>query len=148
VQKSFPYQDDRGFYQSNVITGAGIRHGESGEPWRSYNPTTKGRHWAISGKLISELPLEARNGTPQELLDRLDGLGLILHPSQAINLPRYKQYLDTATGIPYQDIWAYQPGTAGILYRSNDGIDEDVKWLDADNEREGYQNAKTTWIIE
>ena len=29
------------------LTGDGVRHGESGEPWREIDVTSKGRHWAI-----------------------------------------------------------------------------------------------------
>ena len=147
VKKSFPYFDERGAYQSNVITGSGTRNGASGALWRHYNPTLKGRHWAIPGKLLAELPQSSRQNTPQAVLGELDTLGLLLHPAGIGNLPRYKQYLASSDGIPYQDIWACVPGTAGILYQNDEGIDEDVKWLDADDEREGYQTQKPLGLL-
>ena len=47
-------KDDLGYktaYYGNVLTGAGLRGGESGKPWRGIDPSAKGRHWAIPGKL-------------------------------------------------------------------------------------------------
>lgn len=36
-------------YQTYELTGAGItREGESGRPWRGFNPSTMGRHWGNS----------------------------------------------------------------------------------------------------
>ena len=148
VKDNFPYKDTRGFYQSNVLTGSGTRTGESGKPWRTYNPTPKGRHWAISEKLLSELPEEERTLSVQEILERLDQLGLILPPKGATSLPRYKQYLESSTGVLYQDIWAYQPGTQGLLEGSPESIDQDVKWLDSEDEKLGYQTQKPLGIIE
>jgi DNA modification methylase len=37
---------DGGRYQSYELTGAGTRNGETGLPWRGYDPTKLGRHWA------------------------------------------------------------------------------------------------------
>lgn len=28
------------------LTGSGVRHGETGEVWRGFDVTAKGRHWA------------------------------------------------------------------------------------------------------
>lgn len=148
VKENFPYKDERGFYQSNVLTGSGTRTGESGQPWRTYNPTSKGRHWAIPEKLLNELPESERRVPVQEILERLDQRELILHPRGATSLPRYKQYLESSTGILYQDIWAYQPGTSGLLEGSTESIDQDVKWLDSEEEKLGYQTQKPVGVIE
>ena len=147
VENSFPYSDKRGKYQSNVLTGSGKRTGESGDPWRKYNPTPKGRHWAISGKLSAELGEDAQGKSTQQLLELLDAKGVILHPANAGSIPRYKQYLDTSEGILFQDMWAYQPGTAGILEGCEEGIDQDVKWLDAEAERLGYPTQKPVGLL-
>lgn len=127
VKSNFPYVDQRGNYQSNVLTGAGIRAGESGLPWHGYDPTPKGRHWAIPSKLLQNLDADFSSLSTQQTLDILDENGLILHPSSKGSLPRYKQYLDTSDGVIYQDIWAYQPGTSKLLVGSDDCIDQDVK---------------------
>jgi site-specific DNA-methyltransferase (adenine-specific) len=81
-------------------------------------------------------------------LDALDGRGLILHPKTEGSLPRYKQYLDTSDGTLFQDIWAYQPGTRGLLRGTVEGIDEDVKWLDSVDEKLGYPTQKPLGLLE
>ncbi len=145
VKKSFPYSDQHGLYQSNVLTGTGQRTGESGSSWRTYNPTTYGRHWAIPSQLRDRL---SRNlSSLHELLDALDEAGLILHPKKGGSLPRYKQYLNASQGVLYQDVWAFQPSTQGICWESEEGIDEDVKWLDAESERVGYPTQKPLGLL-
>ncbi len=49
-----------------------------------------------------------------------------------------------------QDIWAYQPHTRGSLHGSEEGIDEDVRWLTAqgDKERLGYPTQKPLALLE
>jgi len=71
------------------LTGSGVRHGETGEGWRGFDVTARGRHWAYQ---------------PTEL-DRLDEQGLIYWPEKVGGWPRYKKYLDTAKGVPLQDVW-------------------------------------------
>jgi site-specific DNA-methyltransferase (adenine-specific) len=148
VAGSFPYEDANGRYQSNVLTGAEIRTGDSGKPWRTYDPTPKGRHWALPRNLLLELPEEQRVGSSQELLDRLDKRGLVLHPAKPGSLPRYKQYLHRNDGVLHQDIWAYQPGTKGTLEGTDEGIDQDVKWLDSVEEKLGYPTQKPRALLE
>jgi site-specific DNA-methyltransferase (adenine-specific) len=46
------------------LTGAGIRHGETGKPWRGLDVTAKGRHWMV----------------PPAELDKLDAQGKIHWP--------------------------------------------------------------------
>lgn len=82
-----------------------------------------------------------------QILDALDKKGLILHPKSPGALPRYKQYLDTADGTMFQDIWAYQPGTRGTLVGTDEGIDEDVKWLDAGGEKMPYPTQKPVGLL-
>jgi len=147
VEDRFPHRDSRGRYQSNVLTGSGVRSGESGKPWRGYDPTKHGRHWAISAKLAEELGARLPGLSTQEILDKLDEKGLILHPSGPGGLPRYKQYLESSEGVLYQDIWAYQPGTGGLLCGTDDGIDQDVKWLEL-AEMLGYQTQKPVGLLE
>jgi len=43
-------------YQTFELTGAGVtREGESGKPWRGFNPSAFGRHWAASNATLEEL---------------------------------------------------------------------------------------------
>ena len=148
VQGSFPYADDRGRYQSNVLSGMGVRTGESGNEWKGYNPTNHGRHWAIPSKLRDEVVSDSEGMSVSEILDLLDANGIILHPRSKDGMPRYKQYLDSSHGVILQDIWAFQPSTQGILWNSDEGIDEDVKWLDNDQERLGYPTQKPLGLLE
>jgi hypothetical protein len=37
-------------YSGNVLNGLGRRGGESGQPWRDFDPDAKGRHSAIGGE--------------------------------------------------------------------------------------------------
>jgi len=58
-------------YYGNVLTGSGLRGGESGKPWRGIDPSKKGRHWAIPGVLIEDLDESFEGMTQHEKLDRL-----------------------------------------------------------------------------
>lgn len=81
-------KDDNGRpFTLSDLTGAGVRYGPSGQPWRGFNPAAKGRHWS---------------STPEEL-DRLDAAGRIYWPAKG--WPRYIRYLDEVPGTPLQDVW-------------------------------------------
>ncbi len=146
VRRSFPYEDSHGRYQSNVLTGSGVRSGESGEEWRCYDPTPHGRHWAVTSKIFKFIEVEP-SAKLHDILEAMDRAGLILHPKKKTGLPRYKQYLDDSLGVPYQDVWAFQPGTQNSLWSSSQGIDEDVKWLDGEKERVGYPTQKPLGLL-
>lgn len=58
------------------LTGAGItRDGESGKPWRGFNPTAMGRHWGYSHAQLDEwanaeqIHFPARGGFPRRFAD-------------------------------------------------------------------------------
>lgn len=70
------------------LTGAGLRRGVTGEPWRGFNPASRGRHWA---------------NEPQTM-ERWDREGRIYWPERG-GFPRYKRYLDQMPGKPVDDIW-------------------------------------------
>ncbi len=71
--------DKRGFFQDVSLTGPGTTKGDSGASWRSHNPTTMGRHWAIPGA-IGEGIKNCANLTTQQQLDELDKADLIHWP--------------------------------------------------------------------
>ena len=73
-------------------------------------------------------------------------MGAIYIPRDGTGQPKYKQYV--SGGFPYQDIWAYQPYTNGTLYGTNEGIDEDVRWLERGQERLGYPTQKPIGLLE
>ncbi len=150
VDSYFKSEDERGKYWTNALTGAGTRNGNSGMPWRSYNPTAVGRHWAIPGKIVTFLGID-EDLTPQEKLDALDASGFINHPAEDSKaMPTYRQYLEKSLGSPIPDLWIYQPHTHGCLYGTEECIDEDVRWLSAqgDSERLGYPTQKPVGLLE
>jgi len=106
LQRHFTYVDeDSGLrFQPITLTGSGVRHGDSGKPWRGIDPTAVGRHWALPGKLIEMLGIEG--GTVQEKLDALDEGGLVYWPDKAEGTPRLKWYADQLEGQALTDIWS------------------------------------------
>ena len=46
VRRAYRNEDGRGRWQSDQLTAASLRTGESGEPWRGVDPSDVGRHWA------------------------------------------------------------------------------------------------------
>ena len=146
IESRFRHCDERGRYQTNYLTGPGPRSGESGRPWQNYDPTANGRHWAIPRSLRPYLPDGGAGMSSHQQLDALHTQGLIVLPQRAGGQPMYKQYV--GEGVPYQDIWAYQPNTKGILYDSDECIDEDVKYLESENERLGYPTQKPAGLLE
>jgi DNA modification methylase len=76
-------------FSASSLTAAGTRQGETGKPWRGFDPNTIKRHW---GKLPSEL-------------DRLDSEGRIYWPQKEGGWPREKLYLDERDGVAVPNIW-------------------------------------------
>ena len=144
-------EDENGWrtnYYGNVLTGSGTRNGESGKPWRGFDPTAKGRHWAIPGKIVDDANEDFSGMGQHEKLDRLYELGLItITPGQA--WPMYQHYITPADGVTASDIWAFQPYTEGTVFGNRDGIDHDVRWLSPrDRERLGYPTQKPLGLLE
>lgn len=144
-------KDERGYktnYYGNVLTGSGKRGGDSGKPWRGFDPTAKGRHWAIPKAVLDEIDEDLSNLTTQQKLDRLFELDYIkIIPDQS--LPIYERYLKSDDGQFLHDIWAFQPYTNGTLFGTNEGIDEDVRWLSTKSkERLGYPTQKPEGVLE
>jgi site-specific DNA-methyltransferase (adenine-specific) len=75
-------------WRRSDLTGAGVRHGETGNDWRGINVTAKGRHWAW----------------PPSELEKMDKAGRLHWPAKAGGMPMLKRYLDEQPGIPAQDI--------------------------------------------
>ena len=141
VEEYFTKSDDRGRYREQELHGSGTRGGASGRPWRGFDPTAKGRHWAVPSKLVAALGIDP--DLPQhEKLDALYKRGFIDLSSNY--LPQYRQYLADSPGVPLQDVWAYQPYTKRLLRGTEDEIDKDVRWIpDRDKkERVGFPTQK------
>ena len=144
VDDYFKKSDSRGRYWTNSIHGSGTRKGISGKPWKGFDPTDFGRHWAVPSKLVLALGIDP--SLPQhEKLDALYEAGVIDLPAPGSRaLPTYRQYLDNSPGQPLQDVWSYQPHTKGALEGTNDEIDKDVRWIPKRDrkERAGFPTQK------
>ncbi len=141
VKEYFTKSDEKGIYREQQIHGSGTRNGMSGKPWRGFDPTSIGRHWAVPSELVRSAGIDP--DLPQhEKLDTLYEMGFINIDSNF--MPTYRQYLDDSPGVPIQDIWSYHPYTKGILKGTDDDIDAEVRWLpDRDKvERVGYPTQK------
>ena len=150
VETYFKKKDENGRYWTNSIHGSGTRNGMSGEPWRGYDPSLAGRHWAIPSALVLAFGIDP-DLSQHEKLDALYDLGLIDLPEETGQaLPTYRQYLDQSPGQVPQDIWAFQPYTKGCLYGTEAGIDEDVRWIPPRGtaERTGYPTQKPLGLLE
>ena len=43
----FRHNDDFGRHRLTVLTGPGVRQGQSGQPWKGVDPNVSGRHWEL-----------------------------------------------------------------------------------------------------
>lgn len=143
-------EDEQGFktaYYGNVLTGSGTRNGLSGKPWRGFDPTAKGRHWAIPGKLWEDSGLDAAGLNQHEKLDLLYKAGLI-KIVEGHAWPVYERRVRSGEGPAVGDIWAYQPYTEGTVFGSNEGIDADVSWIKPrSRERLGFPTQKPVGLL-
>lgn len=144
-------KDEKGWktaYYGNVLTGSGLRGGESGKPWRGIDPSAKGRHWAIPSVIVEDSGEDMSELTQHQKLDRLLELGFItITPGEA--WPMYEHRLQPTDGQNVSDLWTFQPYTEGTVFGTDKGIDDDVRWLSPqDQERLGYQTQKPEGILE
>lgn len=134
-------------YSGNVLSGSGRRGGESGKPWRNFDPDSKGRHWAIPKVIQEDLDDDISEFGTIAKLDYLHQHGYIT-VKDGDEWPRYQHVIGPEDGQPLSDIWAYQPYSEGTLFRSQDGIDSDVRWMGTnDGERLGYQTQKPLGLL-
>ena len=134
-------------YYGNVLTGSGVRGGESGKEWRGFNPTDKGRHWAIPGAIFDDIDEDIDELSQHEKMDLLYEKGYIkIVEGQA--WPIYERYITPKDGTAVSDLWAFQPYTNGTVFGIDDGVDEDVRWLSPrDQERLSYPTQKPEGIL-
>jgi DNA modification methylase len=88
LESKYGNEDDHGRFSLGDLTAAGVRHGESGKPWRGIDPNAKGVHWKFGVGRLDELDKEGR-----------------IHWPKSGGLPRYKRYLSEVGGIVLQEIW-------------------------------------------
>lgn len=136
-------------YYGNVLTGSGTRNGSSSHAWRGFEPTPKGRHWAIPGKIWDafEIKPDITGLSTPEKLELLYKEGLItITPGEAWPLPNME--VDPTRGVAASDLWTFQPYTAGTVFGTKEGIDEDVRWLSTKAaERLGYPTQKPLSLL-
>ncbi len=94
-------------FQPITLTGSGIRHGDSGKPWKGVDPTKVGRHWAIPGEVLARHGLAGK--TVQERLDALDQADLVYWPKEGEGTPRLKWFADDLAGVALPDVWTDIP---------------------------------------
>ena len=97
-------EDSRGRYRLSDLTGAGIRSGDSGKPWRAFDPTPLGRHWGVPLAIVASLTSDI-GLTTQQKLDLLDEHGFIYWtPGRGgkPGFPQLKRHLKA--GQPVQDV--------------------------------------------
>ena len=67
IKQKYRSKDEQGeHYMTDNLTGDGLRNGASGQPWREFDPSAKGRHWAIPRTF------PGANNIPEDLHDALD----------------------------------------------------------------------------
>ena len=107
IAKFYRHKDERGLYQVDNLTAAGVSQGDSGKAWRGVNPTDVGRHWALPHKDSLpegvDLPENYDSISLHEKLDVLDTNELIYWPPRG-RVPRYKRYLSTSKGRRVHDV--------------------------------------------
>jgi DNA modification methylase len=134
-------------YYGNVLTGSGVRGGESGKPWRGFDPTAKNRHWAVPGKLWEDTGIDGTGLTQHEKLEALYRIGFIkIVPGQA--WPMYERRIREGEGPATGDMWAYQPYTSGTVHGTEESIDADVSWIKPrSSDRLGYPTQKPVGLL-
>ena len=91
IDRYFKFDDDdgRGRYWADNLTGSGTRNGATGEVWRGFDPTEKGRHWMYTPDVLDQMDVDSR----------------IYWPKSSTAWPKLKRYLAEAKGMPLQDIF-------------------------------------------
>lgn len=152
VKEHFVWDDSvngyRTNYYGNVLTGSGLRRGESGQAWKGIDPSAKSRHWAIPSALWDELDVNATGLSQHQKLDLLFDHGMItISPGQA--WPMYQRKITRADGPAASDLWTFQPYTEETVFGTIAGIDDDVRWLSPhDAERLGYPTQKPEGLLQ
>ena len=111
VSAFYRHSDSRGNYQTGDLTGAGTRQGETGLPWRSFDPNLIVRHWAVprTGHYANwitrnVIPVYTNIESVHARLDALDQADMLEHSTGGA-LPRIKRYLDASPGQVPANIW-------------------------------------------
>lgn len=82
LKKEYPFLDEKGAYKLVPVHAPGIRHGETGKPWRGKLPP-KGKHWQLTPEKLDELDRSgelhwSKNGNPRRKVRLVDNKQLPL----------------------------------------------------------------------
>ena len=88
IDNFYRFEDKRGRFRLGDLTGAGIRTGASGQPWKGMDPTDSGRHWAVPA-VPGKSAREIKQMSAQEKLDALEAFGLIYWPTKEGGIPSF-----------------------------------------------------------
>ena len=105
IERFFRYEENGRKYQLDNLTGAGTAGGESGMPWRGYNPSARNRHWSVPRRIVNRL-VDEKKAKQMSIIERLELLykhGYIVFSKNGV--PRFKHFLDEMPGAPAQAIW-------------------------------------------
>jgi DNA modification methylase len=110
VNAFFTHVDEKGRrWRRTDLTGPGVRKGDSGLPWRHFDPTDSGRHWQPPSYFYEKYKTlsgdDLANYDLIERLEKLDAIGLIHWPKKKDGIPTGRRLLEDAKGIPLQDVW-------------------------------------------
>lgn len=95
IDDKYRHSDARGRYRLSDLTAPGVRNGDSGKPWRSFDPTLTGRHWGVPKAILDEIG-SFEDLSTQDKLDILDEQGFIYWtPGRGgkPGFPQLKRYL-------------------------------------------------------
>lgn len=108
VQKHFTSFDDarQEHFQAITLTGAGVRHGESGDPWRGVDPSNVSRHWALPRRILEMEGIT--EGSVQDKLTALENCGRIAWPAKG-GTPRLKWFVSDLDGVALSDVFTDIP---------------------------------------
>ena len=108
VERDYRHTDKRGRYRVDNLTGPGTSDGESGEPWKGYDPGESGRHWSVPktggyAKWLDDNLIPGYKGIRgvHARLDALSDAGLIDWTREGY--PRLKRYLAASKGEAVSD---------------------------------------------
>ncbi len=112
IRKHFRYEDERGVYRANMLTGAKAGGPEAYQPWRGRVPSS-GRAWALPGykrfpQWLKELLPTEEEWTDLGIhakLDLFDEVGMVHWPRKEGGFPYIKYYLADRPGKIAGDLW-------------------------------------------
>lgn len=103
-------KDGRGWYRRGDLTGPKSTDGESGQPWRGYDPTTLGRHWSAPKTGVYAEWIEQNLIPDYRSIESVHGRLEALQQANMVawtenGLPELKRYLAASAGTPITCHW-------------------------------------------